>query len=258
MPAPSLPTTGLGCPSTGISGACEVGISGQLTLFAGGSHASHGPLPGSAGARGMTAISGQRCFVLLPSVVRAGSLGRMLAVLFRIPWGSTAVWLGWRVKVTPAGRSWFRLAPWTPRTGGIESGLLPTPNVPNGGRGIGHVSDWRGKTAYHNGKKVQVGLESLVRLLPTPMARDSHLGGASTTARPFSMTLGQLAALLPTPTTRDWKSGNASQETLERNARPLSEVIGGRLNPDFVEWMMGFPAGWTDIPYRRPPSKAKS
>jgi hypothetical protein len=28
----------------------------------------------------------------------------------------------------------------------------------------------------------------------------------------------------PTPTTRDWKSGDASQDTLDRNARPLSEV----------------------------------
>ena len=50
----------------------------------------------------------------------------------------------------------------------------------------------------------------------------------------------------PTPTARDWRSGKASSETMERNARPLSEVVGGLLNPTWVEWLMGWPLGWTD------------
>ena len=50
-----------------------------------------------------------------------------------------------------------------------------------------------------------------------------------------------------TPTARDWKSGKASQATMERNSRPLSEQIGGSLNPAWVEWLMGWPLGWTDL-----------
>jgi hypothetical protein len=53
--------------------------------------------------------------------------------------------------------------------------------------------------------------------------------------------------LFPTPTARDWRSGKASQATMDRNSRPLSEVIGGQLNPTWVEWLMGFPIGWTDL-----------
>jgi hypothetical protein len=34
---------------------------------------------------------------------------------------------------------------------------------------------------------------------------------------------------------------------MERNARPLSEQIGGSLNPTWVEWLMGWPLGWTDL-----------
>lgn len=57
----------------------------------------------------------------------------------------------------------------------------------------------------------------------------------------------------PTPTARDWKSGAATKELMERNARPLSEVVRwptptrlpGRLSPDWVETLMGFPVGWT-------------
>jgi DNA (cytosine-5)-methyltransferase 1 len=48
-----------------------------------------------------------------------------------------------------------------------------------------------------------------------------------------------------TPTTRDHKSGKASQATHDRNSRPLSEQVGDRLNPTWVEWLMGWPIDWT-------------
>lgn len=53
------------------------------------------------------------------------------------------------------------------------------------------------------------------------------------------------AEKLATPTARDWKSGKASQETMEPNASPLSEQVGGSLNPTWVEWLMGWPENWT-------------
>jgi len=34
------------------------------------------------------------------------------------------------------------------------------------------------------------------------------------------------------------------------NARPTPTLVGlagGQLNPEFVEWLMGFPIGWTDL-----------
>lgn len=55
------------------------------------------------------------------------------------------------------------------------------------------------------------------------------------------------SSLLPTPTSRDHRSGKASEETHARNSRPLSEQIGGLLNPQFIEAMQGFPIGWTDL-----------
>jgi hypothetical protein len=50
-----------------------------------------------------------------------------------------------------------------------------------------------------------------------------------------------------TPTARDWRSDKASQATMERNSRPLSEQIGGSLNPDWVEWLMNWPITWSSI-----------
>jgi hypothetical protein len=112
------------------------------------------------------------------------------------------------------------------------SGLWPTPNCPNGGRSEAHVTDWRGKTAYHNGKKVQVGLESAVKLWRTPTVACANRGGMdgnTRLARGQTMNLAdQLKApnLCPSP----------PREGLDN---------GGSLNPKWVEWLMGWPLGWT-------------
>jgi hypothetical protein len=49
----------------------------------------------------------------------------------------------------------------------------------------------------------------------------------------------------PPPTSRDWKSGKTLKDY--GNSRPLSEAVSGQLNPTWVEWLMGFPLGWTDL-----------
>ena len=49
---------------------------------------------------------------------------------------------------------------------------------------------------------------------------------------------------VPTPVARDWKTGSAAQRT-RRRACQLNDAVGGRLHPDYAEWLMGFPPGWT-------------
>ena len=83
---------------------------------------------------------------------------------------------------------------------------------------------------------------------PTPTVCGNHnRKGASPTSGD-----GLATAVLKcaTPTARDWRSGKASEAseaTMLRNSRPLSEQIGGSLNPPWVEWLMGWPIGWTDL-----------
>jgi len=50
-------------------------------------------------------------------------------------------------------------------------------------------------------------------------------------------------------------AGKANKATMEKNSRPLSEQIGGQLNPEFVEWLMGWPLGWSGL---KPLATAKS
>ena len=92
--------------------------------------------------------------------------------------------------------------------------------------------------------------QEFVKQWPTPTSSLGTKGGLVTPdkAREGGTLIEALSArTFATPTARDWRSGKASQATMDRNSRPLSEQIGGLLNPTWVEWLMGWPIGWTDL-----------
>jgi hypothetical protein len=53
-------------------------------------------------------------------------------------------------------------------------------------------------------------------------------------------------ATYPTPTAHNAKETNAPSEAL-RHEPTLAYLVGGKLNPMWVEWLMGWPLGWTDL-----------
>ncbi len=58
------------------------------------------------------------------------------------------------------------------------------------------------------------------------------------------------SGLLPTPTARDYKYPNKKtrkERTGSSKGQALSELVGGPLNPEFCEYLMGYPSGWTDL-----------
>jgi len=58
--------------------------------------------------------------------------------------------------------------------------------------------------------------------------------------------LATIAKQLPTPTAHMAKETNAPSEAL-RNQPSMTSIVGGTLNPVWVEWLMGWPLGWTDL-----------
>jgi hypothetical protein len=57
--------------------------------------------------------------------------------------------------------------------------------------------------------------------------------------------LGAAVKVWPTPTAHNAKETNAPSEA-ERNTPTLAAQVGGKLNPMWVEWLMGWPQEWTD------------
>ena len=80
------------------------------------------------------------------------------------------------------------------------------------------------------------------RLFPTPAARDyrSEKGGEKTLAH-FNRSAGpSLPAFVEhSPQAPQIPDGPQSSESAPTSRR--------RLNPRFVEWLMGFPIGWTEL-----------
>jgi hypothetical protein len=102
-------------------------------------------------------------------------------------------------------------------------------------------------------------------MMPTPRATDgtkgsrTKEGAARELVRGRNIDLGVVVQMYPTPNATDGskapkfhKSGNPSLPCLvemsegSRNAT-REKVESGSLNPEFVEYLMGFPIGFTDL-----------
>ena len=178
----------------------------------------------------------------------------------------------------------YRLQPLAPLTGGIASGLLPTPAATmadKGGRGdllqavrgnpspSGHFKcltplarDWKGPGCEDD-------LPTYAQRVPTPTVGDSKSAANRTAGRkdPDSKhhsgtTLTDFVRLWPTPKASpsgpDFARMNREGSGGDDLATAVARTTGGALNPTWVEWLMGFPLGWTDCGPSETPSSRRS
>ena len=82
---------------------------------------------------------------------------------------------------------------------------------------------------------------SMRRLWPTPKATDSERGGRGDLLFQVRHGRDSRRKNWPTPVASDAGSGRGSSA-----GWGLRNAAGGSLNPPWIEWLMGFPAGWTD------------
>jgi hypothetical protein len=113
-----------------------------------------------------------------------------------------------------------------------------------------------GSVRRRNGtnKSSNCGLVDTVKLWPTPKANDPEKRGDFDVNNPRN---GLPAAVRkwPTPLARDSRtvkggarSMNAiGSEPLISQVAETEHVTSGRLNPTWVEWLMGWPMEWTDL-----------
>ena len=59
--------------------------------------------------------------------------------------------------------------------------------------------------------------------------------------------LATAVAKFPTPSTLGINGGSHSRAAAVKRGQDATEVNGGSLNPTWVEWLMGWPLGWTDL-----------
>ena len=194
---------------------------GQLTLFAEGSLAKTYQARGRGQASTEAAADyGPICPVWLASYDPATSSWRTSQLC--LEGGLAEFSETWPRSGMMRSGTAYRLPPLVPRTGATGFGLWPTPTVGGGGHTLPEGTTRTGQT--RDGRKQTVCLARYVmqterKIWPTPsVCGNYNRKGASKT------------------------SGDG-----------LATVIGGALNPTWVEWLMGFPCGWTDLePWETP------
>ena len=115
-----------------------------------------------------------------------------------------------------------------------------------------------------------MNLQTKIGLLPTPTVQESKRATTNgenrskKTGQRFGIGLAQKVLLLPTPTCNDAQNNSLPQSQALRDSVPgaliqtLGRNTGYRLQPVFVEWMMGYPPGWTELEtYPAKPKKEK-
>jgi hypothetical protein len=180
-----------------------------------GSPAKTSASPAKApGLTGRARVFGQSTPASFASYDPATSSWRTSQLSLLEEWGEfSETWP--RAGMTRSGTA-YRLAPLAPLTRGIASGLLPTPAATeygtNQGGGMGRTGPVR----------PSLGTMARKDLWPTPTAV-TDTGGAALCK---------------------W-GGAGSRAKLRTLVSP--QELNGALNPTWVEWLMGFPLGWTGL-----------
>ena len=188
----------------------ELSMSQQLTLFTEASlvDVNHSVLQDSKKGKTTTDTSGLSFRDWSESLNRIGSwLKTYLEFCVSL---RTKCVLTSKVKATKSGFTILKLRLSVLHTGEKEFFLWRTPTA----------HDYRGANSKENFKKRQerkmpLSLnDQVAHLLPTPLAHDAH---------------------------------PVSPSDYKRHSPPLGCYAGGSLNPEWVEWLMGYPTGWTEL-----------
>lgn len=95
-------------------------------------------------------------------------------------------------------------------------------------------------------------------MYPTPTAQDARNSTFPESQIKRDSLVGELMReWYATPQARDYRTGQAKRWKSSERSRNLNDQISagenqmeagnGQLNPTWVEWLMGFPTGWTEL-----------
>lgn len=176
--------------------------------------------------RTMTATSGLQCLnASLFSDQNGSSLKTFLDLFLGTKaWFSSKCALTWKTKTTKYNRSLFQLSPSMRHTNETGYGLLLTPRA-------SEAEENQARFVERNGDRTMRAFPNVstqIAMLPTPDANMGNRGEAK-----------DLSTIRP--------SGHHKQRKLNDIVKHGAST-GLKLQPRFVEWMMGFPDDWTEIP----------
>jgi DNA (cytosine-5)-methyltransferase 1 len=130
--------------------------------------------------------------------------------------------------------------------------MWPTPTTQEVEHPEAELTETGRRKSKNGNTSHSLGLADAVQMWPTPTASDWKGRGPNSKQQGLSEVVKY-----PTPTYGKLAGGTGGfnqiedlyltgQVTLEKK-KAMQAGNGGRLNPTWVEWLMGFPTGWTDL-----------
>jgi len=154
-------------------------------------------------------------------------------------------------RATLTGQAKMWTTPVVADSKGTSGGARPTKH---GGKSLRHdVRMWpTPDTSQRGGFNTRPGpagarptISTMAKMWPTPKACEGEKPSAGNRNQ---NDLSRTSRLWGTPMARDWKNGGLKGSLSDQMQR-LKNGHSARLNPPFVEWLMGWPIGWTDFEY---------
>jgi hypothetical protein len=162
-----------------------------------------------------------------------------------------------------------------PRLGAVAK-MWPTPTTQEAEHPNAELTKTGRRKTKDKNTSHSLGLADAARTWPTPQARDHRIGTperykGDQSQKGRRSNLNGAAALFPTPTVplgggerSAERAGTGNLHYMARKGRlPTPDAgaakgrgeasaaqrhrLGGSLNADWVEWLMGFPVGWTNL-----------
>ena len=209
----------------------------QLTLFPADSPASPFPWLESKREKKMIVTSGRRCSELSESCARAALSVRMYLESSRLPPGK---WSRiWSVQAITSSCLILRLRLSERGTGDQGCSSLGSPKMWK----TPVAADGANRKMYVNSRG-EPNLSGQVKLYPAQKASDSKGSGPAGSKSAEHDLKNNLKGVVmyTTPCAADAQGSHGGN-----NHRSLRTDVTGQLNPTWVEWLMGFPIGWTEL-----------
>jgi hypothetical protein len=113
---------------------------------------------------------------------------------------------------------------------------------------------WEQRMLEQTIRETESGLSQ--QMWPTPTAHNAKEKGYPAEFNRMTQGLGTVVKKFPTPQASDNRDrGNMSNPSIQRRVVKGKQIMlsqsvhptSGQLNPTWVEWLMGWPLGWTDL-----------
>ena len=154
-------------------------------------------------------------------------------------------WHGWLAKYDPTTSSWK-----TPQCSLLEEELESLETLPKWNMTVNGLL-WEQPMLIPHTRETECGL---LANWPTPVHSEARQGlQIRREGKKGTQTSLSTAVLTwPTPRTKGMCGGSGSWDLLNKNTtieedRLMGAGNGGQLNPTWVEWLMGWPLGWSEL-----------